>query len=57
MQNPEPTVKVRPDFKIGETVTHIGERTDHKVLAINADGTFILEGLAGNIRPQAFEKK
>jgi hypothetical protein len=54
---PEPVVKITPDFKVGETVTHKGERTDHKVLAVTKDKTLKLEGLAGTIRPEAVEAK
>ena len=53
----EPTVKVTPDFKVGETVIHLGERTEHKVLKVNKDKTLILEGLAARIRPTAVSKK
>jgi len=57
MPNSEPTVKLTPDFKVGETVTHNGEKTDHKVLKVNEDKTLILEGLAGHILPEAVSKK
>lgn len=52
----EPTVKLTAEFKVGETVTHLGSRTAHKVLAIKPVG-LRLEGLAGLINPQILAKK
>lgn len=52
----EPTVKLTPEFKVGETVTHLGSRTDHKVLAVKPAG-LRLQGLAGLINPQILAKK
>lgn len=52
----EPTVKLQPDFKIGETVVHQGEKTEHKVIAIKPEG-LRLEGLAGLVNPAILAKK
>lgn len=55
-KNAEPTVKLTPDFKIGETVTHIGEGTEHRIINISADGYLLLTGVATLIRPSAVRK-
>lgn len=53
----EPTVKLTPDFKAGETVIHLGEKTEHKIVKVHPDKTLTLAGLAGRIRPDAVQKK
>lgn len=46
----EPTVKLTPTFQVGQTVTHQGSRTKHKILAITPAG-IRLQGLAGLLPP------
>lgn len=54
----QPTVKLTPDFAVGETVIHIGERTEHKILALDlAAKTVRLEGIATLSPLSAIEKK
>jgi hypothetical protein len=52
----EPTVQLHPKFKVGETVVHKGEKTEHRVIAIKPDG-LRLEGLAGLVNPAILGKK
>lgn len=56
-ENKEPTVKVTPDFKKGDTVVHLGEGTEHKVSKVHPDGTLRLSGLVGRIVPTAVRPK
>ncbi len=52
----EPTVKLTAEFKVGETVIHAGEKTEHKILAIKPEG-IRCTGLAGLINPKILLKK
>jgi hypothetical protein len=52
-----PTVKLTPEFKVGETVTHLGEGTTHTILAISPLGYLQLSEVATLIEPSAVSKK
>ena len=52
----EPTVKLNPTFKVGETVIHPSAKTEHKILSIK-DGQYRLEGLAGLFKAESLRKK
>lgn len=53
----DPVVKLTPDFKVGETVIHLAEGTEHKILKLDKDGNLQLTGVATLIRPDAVKKK
>jgi hypothetical protein len=56
-KQPEPTVKLNPDFKLGETVTHKGARTEHKILNIDfKKKTVRLSGVATLLTIDSIEK-
>ena len=42
----EPTVKLWPTYTVGQTVQHIGEGTEHKIIEIIGE-TARLSGLCG----------
>lgn len=52
----EPSVKLTPEFKVGETVTHIGDGSTHTILKISKEGNLTLSGAATLIRPTAVTK-
>lgn len=54
---PAPTVKVTPDFKIGETVIDIATGEPLKIIEIARDGAFRIAGRAGLMPPTSVEKK
>lgn len=57
MSDKQPTVKVTPDFKAGETVIHKGTGDELKVEAVTPEGNLRCQGVAGLIVPTAVEKK
>jgi hypothetical protein len=52
----EPSVKLTPDFKVGDSVIHIGEKTTHTILKIDAEKNLTLSGVATLIHPAAVKK-
>jgi hypothetical protein len=52
----EPTVKLKPDFKIGETIVCKSTDQQFKILAIKPEG-LVLQGRAGIMPASAARKK
>lgn len=52
-----PTVKLIPDFKVGETVIHKDAGTEHTVIAVIPGNVLRLSGLAALTYAYAVEKK
>ena len=53
----EPTVKINPTFKVGETILCKSTGAELKILSITAEGNLQCEGRAGLMPPSAAEKK
>lgn len=53
----EPTVELTPPVKVGDTVIHNGELTEHTILAITPEGNLQLTGCACLTAPTAVTKK
>jgi hypothetical protein len=53
---PEPTVKLTPDFKAGETIKCKSTGEEFKILKIHAKGALECEGRAGLMPKEAAEK-
>lgn len=54
---PDPTVKLTPDFKVGETVYCKATRAKFKVLAITKSGDLSCAGRAGLMPASAAAKE
>lgn len=53
----DPEVELAPKYKVGDTVIHKAEGTEHQVLKV-VDGNILkLSGLAGQIRASAVKPK
>lgn len=53
----EPTVKLTPSFKVGETILCKSTGEELKIIAINPDGNLQCSNRAGLMPPTAAEKK
>lgn len=53
----EPTVKLTPTFKVGETILCKSTGEEFKIIAITPDGNLQCASRAGLMPPSAAEKK
>lgn len=60
MSNPDPkqpTVKLTPDFKVGETIVHKFDGTEHTILSITPEGNLECSNRIGLMPPNVAAKK